>query len=125
MKKNLFLIFLLFPWFAFASAGELDNFWPGETVRMTATTTAASMSFSSATSLNSIDLMIVNEGPSTAYYGCDGSGTAFVPSSTPSINATPIFAGAASIFRKYDTRNCAFITGSGTAVIEITAGQGN
>jgi hypothetical protein len=98
-----------------------DNFTPGETIPVNATTSGASVSFSLAQSANYPDVLVTNAGDVIAFVGFGAA--AQVPSGT---NATPVMAGETMVFRKgIGVTQCSGITGSGSAQLYFTAGEGS
>jgi hypothetical protein len=101
-----------------------ENFTPGETIPLTATTTSASASFALVQSVAYTDCMITNAGSVMAYVGF-GSASAQIPSMNGTSNATPVPPGGTVVLRKGNSTQCSAICASGTAQLFFTAGQGS
>jgi hypothetical protein len=100
-----------------------DNFTPGETVGVNATSTGSTASFTLAQSASYPDCLVTNAGSTTAFVGFGG------PASLPSagaVNALPVLAGETVALRKgVGVVQCSAVTLSGTTTLYFTAGQGN
>ena len=70
--------------------------------------------------------MVYNSGTSTSFVAFgDGSATAVVPTSTESLNSTPIGGGAIMVLKKTKNYNtAAAINASGSSTVYFTAGEG-
>lgn len=101
-----------------------ENFTPGETIPLTATTVGASAAFVLVQSVAYTDCMVTNTGSVTAFVGF-GSSPAQLPTLGGTANATPVAAGASVVLRKGNNTQCVAITASGTAQLYFTAGQGS
>jgi len=97
-----------------------ENFIPGETITVSATTSGVSGSFVQPQSSNYPDVMVTNAGTSIAFISCG----AFA--STSGLNATPVLSGETMVLRKgIGVNTCSAITSSSTATVYFTAGQGS
>lgn len=101
-----------------------ENFTPGETIPLTATTSGAGASFALVQSVAYTDCMVTNAGTVMAYVGF-GSAPAQIPAANGTANATPVPPGATLVLRKGSNTQCNAITASGTAQLFFTAGQGS
>lgn len=129
MKKirlavSLYALCMAFAAPSFATLDRLYN--PQATARITAGTASSSITFTDAASIDADSVLICNEGTQTVYWAMGvGNATAVVPSSTPSLKATPILPGAIeSFFKGQGTSTIAVITPTGTSLVDITAGSG-
>jgi len=101
-----------------------ENFTPGETIPLTATTSGAAASFILMQSVAYTDCMVTNAGAVMAYVGF-GSASAQLPTLAGTSNATPIAPGGTVVLRKGTNTQCSAICASGTAQLYFTAGQGS
>lgn len=137
--KNIFYIilsFLAFPSLLYAQQtvipgsnadGSFYNFnINGETQSISASTSSSSITFSLASAINSPDVTITNSGAATAFIGCGvGTVTAQLPGAG-NTQSFPILTGETMTLRKgVGSNTCSAITGSGSATVYFTAGQGN
>ena len=101
-----------------------ENFTPGETISLTATTSSSSASFTLTQSANYPDCLVTNAGSQIAFVGF-GTGTASLPGAGV-VNATPIGPGESLLVRKgLAVTQCNAITPSGSTQLYFTAGQGS
>lgn len=101
-----------------------DNFTPGESIPLTATTSGAQASFILVQSVAFTDCMVTNAGSVMAFVGF-GSTPAQLPGTSGTANATPVPAGASVVLRKGAATQCSAITASSTTQLYFTAGQGS
>lgn len=101
-----------------------ENFTPGETIPLTATTSGASASFALVQSVAYTDCMVTNAGTVMAYVGF-GSVVAQLPGTNGTANATPVPPGASIVLRKGNNTQCSAICSGGSVQLYFTAGQGN
>jgi hypothetical protein len=100
-----------------------DNFTPGETVPLTASTSEATVSFNLVESANYPDCMITNAGSVIAFVGF---GAAAAQPGAGIINSTPILAGETIVLRKgIGVAQCSTIAPAGSAQLYFTAGEGS
>lgn len=100
-----------------------ENFTPGETIPLTATTSGAIGTFVLVQSVAYTDCMVTNVGSVTAFVGF-GSCAAQLPSTSGTQNATPVLPGASVILRKGSNTQCNAICAASSALLYFTAGQG-
>ena len=97
-----------------------DNFTPGETIGVNATTSGVSASFSLAQSANYPDVLVTNTGSVTAFVAFGSA--AQVPNGA---GATPVLGGQSLTMRKgIGTVLCSAITATSSAQLYLTAGEG-
>jgi hypothetical protein len=101
-----------------------DNFTPGETIPLTATTGGASAAFALVQSVAYTDCMVTNMGAVIAYVGFGGT-PAQIPTLLGTSNATPVSPGGTVVLRKGNATQCSAICATGTAQLYFTAGQGS
>jgi hypothetical protein len=100
-----------------------DNFTPGETVPLTATTSGAQTSFTLSQSANYPDCLISNAGSVTAFVGF---GAAAAQPAQGATNATPVLPGETMVLRKGSgVTAVSAMTATGTAQLYFTAGEGS
>lgn len=120
--RNLFLIVALLLFSTAANAYD-KNFFPIETVTLTAGTSSTSVQFTSTQTGNTQELMVVNTGSTIAFLVCGGAGAiASVPGDTVS---WPVIPNGALLVNKGNAAYCAAITASGSDVLYLTQGAGN
>ncbi len=104
-----------------------ENFTPGETIALTATTTSAEAAFTLPQSASYPDCMVTNAGSQLAFVGFGNAPavSAGLPGAGVT-NATPVMPGETMMLRKgAGISACAAVTITGSSVLYFTAGQGN
>lgn len=101
------------------------NFTSSETITVTGATTSANGTFSlSQAKVTTQDVMVSNNSTTIKAFVTCGSGSS-ITATVAGVGMTPIAPGAIIILHKGTADTCAAITGSSTADIDFTSGQGN
>lgn len=117
------------------AAPQILNFSAYETVPLSVTTSSASVTFALAASATDCrDCMVSNAGSTVAFVGfylknapasqANFGTSAVVPSTTGTLQATPILAGETMVLTKDKADTCIAIS-TGSTTLYFTAGKGN